>query len=78
LWELSVDENSGVPHGKPRRLTDWSGYSIHHLSATAEGKRLAFLRSTHHASALVGDLAGTGNRLVSSRSLTIDDNINVA
>jgi serine/threonine protein kinase/Tol biopolymer transport system component len=78
LWELSVDENSGVPHGKPRRLTDWSGYSIHHLSATADGKRLTFLRSTHHASALVGGLAGTGNRLVSSRRLTIDDNINLA
>ena len=78
LWELSVDENSGVPHGKPRRLTDWSGYSIDHLSATADGKRLAFLRSTHHASALVGDLAGAGNRLGSSRRLTIDDNINIA
>jgi serine/threonine protein kinase/Tol biopolymer transport system component len=78
LWELRVDENSGVPHGKPRRLTDWSGYSIHNLSATADGKRLAFLRSTHHAAALVGDLAGAGNRLVNSRRLTIDDNINLA
>jgi serine/threonine protein kinase/Tol biopolymer transport system component len=78
LWELSVDENTGVPHGKPRRLTDWSGYSIHHLSATADGKRLAFLRSTHHASALVGDLAGAGNRMVRSRRLTVDDNINLA
>ena len=77
LWELSVDEDSGVPHGKSRRLTDWSGYSIHNLSATADGKRLAFLRSTHHASALVGDLGDNGTRLVNSRRLTIDDNINI-
>jgi serine/threonine protein kinase/Tol biopolymer transport system component len=78
LWELSVDEEQGVPHGKSRRLTDWSGYSIHNLSATADGKRLAFLRSAHHASALVGDLAGNGTRLLNSRRLTIDDNINIA
>jgi hypothetical protein len=77
LWDLSVDEQHGVPHGKPRRLTDWSGYSIHNLSATADGKRLAFLRSTHHAAALVGDLDDNGTRLIHSRRLMIDDNINI-
>jgi Tol biopolymer transport system component len=77
LWELSVDQTRGAPHGKPRRLTDWSGFSIHHLTATADGKRLAFLRSTHHASAYVGDLAGNGNRLVNPYRLTLDDNINI-
>jgi Tol biopolymer transport system component len=76
LWELTVDDR-GVPHGNSRRLTDWSGYSIHNLSATADGKRLAFLRSTHHASALVGDLDDNGNRLANSRRLMIDDNINI-
>jgi serine/threonine protein kinase/Tol biopolymer transport system component len=76
LWELNVDEQ-GVPHGKPRRLTDWSGYSMDDLSATADGKRLAFLRNTHHASALVGDLAAGGARLLNFRRLTIDDNINI-
>ena len=78
LWELHVDDENGTRHGRSRRLTDWSGYSIHHLSATADGKRLAFLRSAHHASAFVGDLAGNGTRLLNSRKLTIDDNINIA
>jgi Tol biopolymer transport system component len=78
LWELKIDEDSGIPQGKPRRLTDWSGYSIHRLSATADGKQLAFLRSAHHASALVGDLAGNGTRLINTRELTLDDNINIA
>jgi len=77
LWDLSLDEAHGVPHGKPRRLTDWSGYSIHNLSATEDGRRLAFLRSTHHASALVGDLDGNGARLVNSHRLMIEDNINI-
>ncbi len=78
LWELNVDEEQGVPHGKSRRLTDWSGYSIHNLSATTDGKRLAFLRSAHHASVLVGDLPASGTRLLNSRRLTMDDNINIA
>jgi Tol biopolymer transport system component len=78
LWELGIDEENGVPYGKSRRLTDWSGYSVHHLSATADGKRLAFLRSAHHASALVGDLSGNGAHLSDPRRLTIDDNINIA
>jgi Tol biopolymer transport system component len=77
LWELRVGEDDGVPHGKPRRLTDWSGFSIYRFSATADGKRLAFLRSTHHATALVGDLDGNGNRLVNSHRLTIDENMNI-
>lgn len=78
LWELSVDEEQGIPSGKSHRLTEWSGYSIHHLSATADGKHLAFLRSAHHASALVGDLTGNGTRLLDARRLTLDDNINIA
>jgi Tol biopolymer transport system component len=77
LWDLSVDEQHGIPHGKPRRLTDWSGYSIHNLSATADGKSLAFLRSTHHAAALVGDLDDKGTRLAHSHRLMVDDNINL-
>ena len=78
LWELSVDEDNGIPHGKSRRLTDWSGYSIDHLSATADGKHLAFLRSAHHAAAIVGNLGGNGSRLLDPRRLTMDDNINFA
>jgi serine/threonine protein kinase/Tol biopolymer transport system component len=77
LWDLRVDEKHGHPQGKSRRLTDWSGYSIHNLSSTADGKRLAFLRSTHHASALVGDLDDNGTRFVRSHRLMIDDNINI-
>jgi serine/threonine protein kinase/Tol biopolymer transport system component len=77
LWDLSVDEEHGVPHGKSSRLTDWSGYSIHNLSATADGKRVAFLRSTHHASALVGDLDDNETHLVNFHRLMIDDNINI-
>jgi eukaryotic-like serine/threonine-protein kinase len=72
LWELKVDE-TGNPQGKPRRLTDWSGYTVSFLSATAEGKHLAFIRGTSHSSVYVGDLADNGARLMNPRRLTLDD-----
>jgi len=77
LWELKVDGKNGIPQGKARQLTDWSGFSVDSFSATADGKQLAFLRGNDHASVFVGDLADKGNRLVNSRRLTLDDNYNL-
>jgi len=77
LWELKVDGKNGIPQGKARQLTDWSGFSVYSFSATADGKQLAFLRGTDHASVFVGDLAGKQSRLVNSRRLTLDDNYNI-
>ena len=77
LWELKVDDKSGVPQGKTRQLTDWSGFSVNSFSATADGKQLAFLRRNDHASVFVGDLTGKESRLVNYRRLTLDDNYNI-
>jgi eukaryotic-like serine/threonine-protein kinase len=77
LWELNIDDRTGVPKRKPQRLTDWSGFWIGGLSASADGKHLAVERSNSHASVFVGDLADEGNRFLHARRLTIDDNLNV-
>jgi serine/threonine protein kinase len=77
LWELKVDGKNGNPQGKARQLTDWSGFSVSSFSATADGKRLVFLRGTDHATVFVGDLAGKEKRLINSRQLTLDDNYNL-
>jgi Tol biopolymer transport system component len=76
LWELKVDDRNGTPKGKPRRLTDWSGFWVFNLSATADGKHLAFLRGTSHASVFVGDLANNGTRLLNPHRLTMDEYLN--
>jgi serine/threonine protein kinase len=78
LRELKVDENNGTPLGDSRLLADWSGFSIYNFSATRNGNRLAFLRGTQHSSAFVGELDGSRTRVVNSRRLTLDDNINIA
>ena len=77
LWELKVDGKNGRPQGKGRLLTDWSGFAVYSLSATADGKQLAFLRGTDHSSVFVGDLANKEGRLVNPRRLTLDDNYNI-
>jgi serine/threonine protein kinase len=77
LWELKVDPKNGIPQGRARQLTDWSGFLIHSFSTTADGKQLAFLRRNDHASVFVGDLAGKQSPLVNSRRLTLDDNYNI-
>jgi eukaryotic-like serine/threonine-protein kinase len=76
LWELAVDPGTGVPHGKPRQLTQWSGFDMRSLTATADGKRLAFVRDNTYSSVFVGDLANSGDRLLNLRRLTMDEHFN--
>jgi serine/threonine protein kinase/Tol biopolymer transport system component len=78
LWELKVDEISGNPQGKVRRLTAWSGFAIDSFSAAADGRRLAFRRSTQHLSVFVGDLAADGSYSAQAHRLVNDDNLNIA
>ncbi len=76
LWGLTVDGN-GMPEGQPRPLTDWSGFWIRNLSASFDGKHLAFLRGNSHESVFVGDLGGNAAALENVRRLTVDDFSNI-
>ncbi len=73
LWDLKVESSTGRPQGRPRRLTDWSGFWVAGLSATADGKHLAFQRGTNHQSVFVGELADNKSGLVKARRLTMED-----
>jgi Tol biopolymer transport system component len=61
-----------------RLITGWSGFSVDSFSAAANGKHLAFRRSTEHVSVFVGDLAGDGTYIANPRRLVNDDNLNIA
>ncbi len=76
LWEMKVDGETGAPRGKPRRLTDWSGFWVLGLTATADGRHLAFSRWNFHQTVFVGDLTNDGNRLLHAHRLTVDEYIN--
>lgn len=73
LWEIAIDPRSGKPRGEPRRLTDWAGFGVAVLSATADGSQFAFINFHNQADVFVSELVEGGRRLRSPRRLTLDD-----
>jgi eukaryotic-like serine/threonine-protein kinase len=77
LWSIPVDARNGEPEGKPQRLTNWAGTCAENLSATADGKAIAFQQWTTHASVYVADVEGDGTHIKTPIRLTINDRWNV-
>jgi len=73
IWTKRVDTRTGNLIEKPRRLTNWAGLWMNSPSATADGKRVAFLESSVHEASYLADLEAGGRRLVNSRSLTSEE-----
>lgn len=72
LWYIKVDPESGKPEGTAARLTNAPGFS-NRLSASADGKRLAFFKHTLQPDVYVADLESNGTRLTKPRRLTLDE-----
>jgi DNA-binding winged helix-turn-helix (wHTH) protein len=72
LWEVWADLRTGQARGKPRKIADWVDFVIS-LSATADGKRLAYVKERNLVTVYVGDLESNGLRLVNLRRLTLSE-----
>jgi Tol biopolymer transport system component len=70
LWEQHVNETTGEPEGKPRQLTQWAGFSINSLSATADGRELVYRRVWAQRSVHVADLRASPVQISAQRQLT--------
>lgn len=77
LWEIRVDPKTGGPVGKPRRVTNWVDTHFWGLSATADGKRLAFIKGNPQSDVYVGELEASGTRLKAPRRLTLDEHYDI-
>lgn len=77
LWEIITDPDTGEAQGAPRRITDWAGISVHGFgfNVTADGKRIAFVRTRWSSDVYVGELRSEGRRLEAVRRLTLDDRL---
>jgi serine/threonine protein kinase len=62
LWEVKVDTVKGEARGNPERLTNWAGFSVGDLNATADGKRLVFMK-THSQNTIYVASLGTSDKL---------------
>jgi eukaryotic-like serine/threonine-protein kinase len=73
FWEMRLDGDTGKPVGEGRRLTSWSGFCMSGESATADGKKLAFLRWASHFTIYMAALDASGTRVISSKHFTLNE-----
>jgi len=77
LWETRVDLPTGRPVGKPRRITNWTGFQPWSLSATADGKRVTFIKGIPQSDVWIGELAVKGKDLKTPWRLTLDQHFDI-
>jgi eukaryotic-like serine/threonine-protein kinase len=74
FWTLRLDGHTGKPLEKPKRLTNWTGFcNSENANATADGKRLAFLRRGVAWTVYVADVEAGGTRIRNMRHFTLSE-----
>ena len=73
FWQTRMNLHTGEPLEKPKRFTNWSGFCVDTLSVTADGKKLAFRRSTVQSSVYFADLQANGVGITIPRRLTLNE-----
>jgi len=76
LWEVRLNTATGSPIDQPRRLTNWAGFNVDSLSATSDGKRLAFQKSSSHVNIYIGELQNGNTKLTALKKLTFSEGFN--
>jgi Tol biopolymer transport system component len=72
---MRFDTHTGKPIEEPKRLTNWTGFCVGAANATADGKRLAFVRGATDQTVYVADLVAGGTRILNPRHFTLDESI---
>jgi DNA-binding winged helix-turn-helix (wHTH) protein/Tol biopolymer transport system component len=70
-WAVQLDPSSGRPKGPTRRLTNWAGFHLNQISATSDGKRLAFLASVGVVEEYLAEYS-TGGHISTPKRLALD------
>ena len=73
FWEMQLDRRTGTPIGKPRQLTNWSGFCMNDISVTADGKKLAFVKFAGKQTSFVAELAAGGTRILTPRHFPLSE-----
>ena len=60
LWAIRVDSVTSEARSDPVRLTNWAGFSAGDINATADGKRLVFIKTHSQSSIYVAPLGANG------------------
>ena len=72
LWFLNLDTGTARPIGAPVRITRETGV-LNSVSATADGRHLAFFKSQYQPDVYISDIDSRGPRLSTPKLLTLDE-----
>jgi Tol biopolymer transport system component len=72
-WMARFDIRSGRLTGRARRLTSVMGASVSSTSATPDGRRVAFVRSTESGTSYVAEIEAGATRIGNVAHLTLDE-----
>ncbi len=73
LYAVKADPETGQADGEPVKAATWSGFDLHELSISADGRRLAFQNKQLQSDIYVGKLSDRGRRLLPPERLTLSD-----
>ena len=73
FWMSRIDVRTGKVIEAPRRLTNWFGFAITGPSASADGKRVAFLETRDLGVSHVADIAMGRTQLVNVRRFMLEE-----
>jgi eukaryotic-like serine/threonine-protein kinase len=62
-WSVDIDEQTGSRIGNPKRLTNWGGNCMNNITATADGKKLAFVKFLTQYQLNVADMVPDGTKV---------------
>ena len=73
LWSADINPTDGSRTGAQKRLTNWTGFAVTGLTATADGKHLAFIKWTSQGDAYVASIKRETSGIDPPRRLTLDE-----
>jgi len=73
LWAVRIEPRGGKAASKPERLAQWTDFGPSDVTVTADGRRLAFVKSLVWQDVYVGELGPAGASLKAPRRLTLDN-----
>ncbi len=72
---MDVDAEGMRPEDRPRRLTNWAGFAVGTMSASADGRRLAVTKRLDQSDIFIGELAEGRGEPIPARRFTTDERI---
>ena len=73
LFEARIDNQTGTLREKPKQITDWTGFCIFGLTASANGKHITFGRQTEEMPIFVAGLDTATPRIGTLSRLTLTE-----